>query len=259
MAQAPIMPVFTDALVGDTTHLSTEQFGAYVLILLATWRNNGQALPDDDQRMARICRMGTKKWRFRVRQNLVQFFTINDGFWHQHRLEQEFEKVTELINQRRTIGSTGGKASVAARRKQKSTAGQPIKIKIKNKNLSSEPSESLDAAREEEKEEGLKIESARFGRCAPLGDIVGRLVEQQATGPPKRKPNITAIRHRKFLDRLLGAVRERMPPDLPRWEAEAVIDAALQAGSRAATPPDIIVEIERLEAWRRQSEQEIAA
>ena len=57
MSKAPIMPVATDALLADTTHLSADEFGAYCLILFATWRNNGVPLADDDKRLARICRV----------------------------------------------------------------------------------------------------------------------------------------------------------------------------------------------------------
>ena len=84
------MPVFTDALVGDTLHLSRDQFGAYMLILIATWRNNGQALPDDDRRMAHLTRATVKEWRTRLRPVLVEFFDISDGHWHQKRLEAEW-------------------------------------------------------------------------------------------------------------------------------------------------------------------------
>ena len=70
MARLPIMPVFTDALVGDTLHLSRDQFGAYMLILIATWRNNGQALPDDDRRMAHLTRISRVPWRQQERGHL---------------------------------------------------------------------------------------------------------------------------------------------------------------------------------------------
>ena len=83
MARLPIMPVFTDAPVGDTLHLSHDQFGAYMLILIATWRDNGQALPDDGRRMAYLTRATVKEWRTRLRPVLVEFFDISDGHWHQ--------------------------------------------------------------------------------------------------------------------------------------------------------------------------------
>ncbi len=87
------MPVFTDALIGDTLHLSEAEFGAYCLILFTTWRNNGQALIDDDARLARVCRVSISRWRNKLRPILASFFDISDGFWHQKRLEKEWKFV----------------------------------------------------------------------------------------------------------------------------------------------------------------------
>ena len=90
------MPVFTDALIGDTLHLSAEEFGAYCLILFATWRNNGRALGDDDRELSRICRVSEVRWRRTLRPKLVGFFNINDGNWRQKRLEKEWEFVVKV-------------------------------------------------------------------------------------------------------------------------------------------------------------------
>ncbi len=109
MSQAPTMPVFTDALVGDTTHLSAEEFGCYFLLLMATWRNNGQPLRDDDERLARICRVTKANWRSRIRAALVGFFTLSDGNWRQKRLEKEWNSVTERIGIARKNGVKGGR------------------------------------------------------------------------------------------------------------------------------------------------------
>ena len=101
MARLPIMPVFTDALVGDTLHLTAEQFGCYALILIATWRNNGQALADDDKRLAQIARVSLARWRTRIRPVLVEFFDLSDGHWHQKRLEIEWQKALEKSGKQR--------------------------------------------------------------------------------------------------------------------------------------------------------------
>lgn len=97
MAVAPIMPVMTDALISDTTHLSAEEFGCYTLLLLATWRNNGQAFADDDKRLALICRVSLKRWRAKLRPALVEFFDLSDGHWRQKRLEIEWNRVIKMI------------------------------------------------------------------------------------------------------------------------------------------------------------------
>jgi len=111
MSQAPYMPVFTDALLGDTLHLSAEEFGAYCLILFATWRNNGQPLPDDDAELARIARISQYKWK-KVRQKLAGFFEISSGFWRQKRLEKEWAYVQQRAAVKRKNGSKGGRAKV---------------------------------------------------------------------------------------------------------------------------------------------------
>ena len=93
MSQAPVMPVWTDALIGDTTHLSAEEFGAYFLILMATWRNNGVPFTDNDVRLARIARVPERRWRDKVRPVLAQFFDLSTSTWRQKRLENEWQNV----------------------------------------------------------------------------------------------------------------------------------------------------------------------
>lgn len=104
MSQAPAMPVFTDALIGDTTHLDTEEFGAYFLILCATWRNNGMPLIDDDARLARICRVGAGRWRTKLRPILMAFFDISSGNWVQKKLEKQWGFATKNREQQREKG-----------------------------------------------------------------------------------------------------------------------------------------------------------
>src|SRR5258707_12475914 len=116
------MPVFTDALIGDTTHLSTEEFGAYCLILFATWRNNGTALPDDDRRLAYVCRVTGARWRKKLRPILVQFFELSDGTWHQKRLEKEWN----YIKSKKQIAMNKGKSGARAR-----WGGAPSDAKIR--------------------------------------------------------------------------------------------------------------------------------
>ncbi|MEM7173624.1 MAG: YdaU family protein [Pseudomonadota bacterium] len=109
MSQAPIMPMATDAMIADTTHLSPEEFGAYHLLLYATWRNNGHPLPDEDKRLARVCRVTAPRWR-RLRPVLLEFFDISDGTWRQKRLEKEWAYVAERREAQRRNGAKGGRA-----------------------------------------------------------------------------------------------------------------------------------------------------
>ena len=110
MSQAPIWPVATDALIGDTTHLSDAEIGSYILLLIAQWRNNGDPLPDDDKRLARMARCSMRAWRNGRREILAELFDVKDGFWSQKRVSKDWLRVAEKIAINRENASRGGYA-----------------------------------------------------------------------------------------------------------------------------------------------------
>lgn len=111
MSKAPVMPFFTDAYLADTHHLSTEAHGAYLLLLLSTWRNNGEPFADDDALLQRVTRLPMRRWKT-MRTTLLPFFNVSDGFWRQKRLEENWRSVMEKISVNRANSLKG----VAARR-----------------------------------------------------------------------------------------------------------------------------------------------
>lgn len=90
MAQFSMMPLWTDALVADTTDLTTVEFGAYMLLLVAMWRKGGR-LPDDDRKLANIARLTPKAWAS-VRPSLMPFLEVREGEITQGRLLDELEQ-----------------------------------------------------------------------------------------------------------------------------------------------------------------------
>lgn len=106
------MPVFTDALLADTLDLTTEEFGAYCLILFMTWEKGNRPFPDDDRILSRITRVPLRQWRQSTRSRLIQFFDITSGFWVQKRLAKEW--LYTLRN--RAQKSSAGKASAEAKK-----------------------------------------------------------------------------------------------------------------------------------------------
>jgi len=100
MAEFPALPLWTDAYLADTTDLSAEEHGIYLLLLMAAWRTPTCSLPDDDQRLARMAKVGTKKWR-KMRPVMERFFTVSDGQWTQNRLLKERDRVETSRSQKR--------------------------------------------------------------------------------------------------------------------------------------------------------------
>jgi len=99
MADFPSLPLWTDAYLADTTDLSAEEHGVYLLLLMAAWRTPTCSLPDDDTRLARMAKIGPKKWR-RMRPVMERFFTVEAGQWTQNRLLKERDRVEKSRNQK---------------------------------------------------------------------------------------------------------------------------------------------------------------
>lgn len=81
------MPLWIGAYLADTMRLTTIQHGAYLLLLIAYWRERA-ALPDDDEELRSITKLDRAEWK-RQRPVLAKFFKIEGGVWWHKRVEQE--------------------------------------------------------------------------------------------------------------------------------------------------------------------------
>lgn len=107
MSKAPAMPMYWDAYLADTTHLTTEEHGAYLLLLAAMWRRNG-TVPDNDADNARILGLTKAKWR-KIKARLSDLLTIQDGVISQKKLQKTWKKTQEKIQTNRANGAKGGR------------------------------------------------------------------------------------------------------------------------------------------------------
>ncbi|WP_421782646.1 YdaU family protein [Kiloniella litopenaei] len=87
MADTPWMPMWWADYLADTRHLSTEEHGAYMLLIGAYWMA-GAPLVDDDKRLARITGLSLRKWKS-IRPVLEEFFTIEQKKWISKRINDE--------------------------------------------------------------------------------------------------------------------------------------------------------------------------
>jgi len=113
------MPFYVGDYLADTNHLSTEQHGAYVLLILHYWRT-GKPLPLDPAQLARIARLSLAKWK-KSAQILEAFFEKTDAGFRQKRVEDEMAQAIEKYNKRAEAGRRGGQAKA----KQKSSNATP--------------------------------------------------------------------------------------------------------------------------------------
>jgi uncharacterized protein YdaU (DUF1376 family) len=101
------MPLYVNDYLGDTMSLSTEQHGAYLLLMMAAWKAGGP-LPDNDAQLAAIAKMTPSAWR-KAAPAIRAFFQAKDGQLIQGRLLREAEKAQRLSDARRETGRLGGR------------------------------------------------------------------------------------------------------------------------------------------------------
>lgn len=119
MAEFPALPLWTDAYLGDTTHLTTIEHGTYLLLLMTSWRSKDCRLPDDDRLLARYARLGAGQWR-RLRPVIEAFFDVADGWWVQSRLTDE----AVAVRQKKDAAANAGRASALKRKGRHATERQ---------------------------------------------------------------------------------------------------------------------------------------
>jgi len=102
MAELPIMPLKTDALLADTTHMSPEEFGVYCRLLFVMWRHGGK-LKDDDAEMATIGGVTAKRWRT-IKEKVMRPMTVIGGLVSQGRLTDTWMQVQE-VRRKRSLAS----------------------------------------------------------------------------------------------------------------------------------------------------------
>ena len=105
---APFMQLYVADYLGDTRHLTTEQHGAYLLLLMTMWRSDG-CLPNDAKKLARIAGLTVARWK-RISDDIMAFFTPCEGGITQGRLAAELTIADEKSEKRSQAGKAGGRA-----------------------------------------------------------------------------------------------------------------------------------------------------
>lgn len=94
MAELPILPLKTDALLADTQHMSAEEFGAYCRLLFTMWRHGGQ-LQNDAAELARIVGVSPKRWEA-IAERVMRPMTATGNILSQKRLTSTWMDVQKL-------------------------------------------------------------------------------------------------------------------------------------------------------------------
>lgn len=102
------MPLFIGDYLADTMDLTTEEHGAYLLVMMELWRRRG-ATAFDHGKLSRIARLALPRWKA-AWGTLERFFTVDAGELRQKRVTKELDKA---IGRRKAASESGQRGAIA--------------------------------------------------------------------------------------------------------------------------------------------------
>lgn len=107
MAEFPALPLWTDAYLADTNHLTEAEHGRYLLLLMLIWKSPQCRVPNDDAWLAKRFRRSVEEFRADIRPIIDEFCTVDGNCITQKRLLKEYDfardrriKATDSANHR---------------------------------------------------------------------------------------------------------------------------------------------------------------
>lgn len=145
MAALPYMQLYVADYLADTMHLTTEEHGAYLLLIFNYWQT-GKPIPVS--RLARITRLSNERWTD-VERSLAEFFNERGNEWVHDRIERDLEAVHATQEQR----IAAGKASAEARKQ--SAKARPAKPRNARSTTVEQPLNENSTNKEEKRREEI--------------------------------------------------------------------------------------------------------
>lgn len=118
------MPLHIDDFLSRTARISTEDKGAYMMLLMNYWRNQ-EPLPADEYALANIAGVSIEKWQA-MAHRILPFFTEKDGLLHNKRIDTEIQKAVGISKKRQESGRKGGRPAKQKETKCKANENQLV-------------------------------------------------------------------------------------------------------------------------------------
>lgn len=95
MARYPCLPLWTDAWVADTQHLTRLERGTYLDLLVLMWRSPNCEVPDDPKWLARKLKLSDDEFANDLKPLIKEFCQRNAGLLSQKRLKREWGRIQQ--------------------------------------------------------------------------------------------------------------------------------------------------------------------
>lgn len=134
MSTLPSLPLHVGDYMADTAHLTNEEHGVYLKLLMLSWKR-GEPLEHDHKRLATMVGVTPKKWAS-LWATLSEFFAIEVREGSEKvvsaRLESERDKVSRAVEKNRANGRKGGRPKTDAKALENNETPEPNGLSVAN-------------------------------------------------------------------------------------------------------------------------------
>lgn len=135
------MPLYIADYARDTFHLTRDQHGGYMLLLMACWASGGR-LRNSPSMLAAITKATPQEWA-KLKRVLLPFFKVQ-GEWLTHkRVTEELDKAARLSAIRRANGAQGGRPRKLTESKTEPAEKLPVSKTKANGKLNETPAQVM--------------------------------------------------------------------------------------------------------------------
>lgn len=200
MAALPYMQLYVADYLADTAHLTTEEHGAYLLMLFSYWQT-GKPLRAD--RLATVARMSNDRWNS-VENTLSEFFNtdVNPGCWTHLRVEADLHQVASKSTQ----ASDAGKKSALARARAKQALQTDVSTSVATKPQRNANHTDTDTDTEQNQDQKHLI---KFDQKSAF-EIFWKLYPRKVSKTPSMKKFMTKCKDAETFSKIIRSVGEHI-------------------------------------------------
>lgn len=103
------MPLYPGDYLRDTMHLSLEEHGAYIKLILHYWMTGGP-IDGSPASIQLVLGISGHKWK-KLTKSVTPFFVLEGNRFRHHRVDVELAKAKEIYDKRASAGRKGGHLS----------------------------------------------------------------------------------------------------------------------------------------------------
>lgn len=133
----PFLPLYVTDYKGDTAHLTIEEHGAFICLLMLCWQTPGCSIPDDPAWIKRRLMVDDETFARSVEPVISEFFKRSRKRLYSPRLSAEHLRAKSVNAKRKKNGQKGGIAR--NRLKSNETEASPAKARLKQPDPEPEP------------------------------------------------------------------------------------------------------------------------